>query len=73
MAIPSSYETGFWELDNNAICQELSKSEGRKWKQQSIYSEEDRHLIAKRGKDYGASQAVTFFKNKHLKKNESTV
>ena len=58
------HDTGLGELGNNAICQELLKSVGRKRKPQSTYSDEDRYLIAKYAEDHGASQAAKFFKNK---------
>ena len=46
IATPSSDDIILGQLDN-AICQELSKSEDRKRKTQITYSDEDRHLIAK--------------------------
>ena len=42
MARPLTHDTGLGELDNNAICQELSKAAGKKRKPQSTYIEEDR-------------------------------
>ena len=47
---PSSHDIGLWELDNNTICQELSKLAGKKPKSQSAYSDEDRYLVAKYAK-----------------------
>ena len=60
MATLSSHDTGFGELDNNAICQELSKSAGRKWKLQSTYSNEDRHMKSKYTKNHDPLQAANF-------------
>ena len=73
MATPSSNHTGLGELGNNAICQELLKSTGRKRKLQSTYSDQDKYLIVKFAKDDGAPQAAKFFRNKYPRINESTV
>ena len=48
---PSSHDIGLWELDNNTICQELSKLAGKKPTSQSAYSDEDRYLVAKYAKE----------------------
>ena len=73
MARPLTDDTGLGELDSNTICQELSKSAGRKRKPHSTYIEEDSLMITKQAKDYGISQATTFFKKKYSTINESTV
>ena len=54
------HNTVLGEVDRAEICQELSKLTGRKRKPQSKYSDEDRYMIAKYGKDNGASQAAKF-------------
>ena len=63
IATPSSHNTGLGELDNNAICQELSKSAGRKRKLQSTYSDENRYLIAKYAKDHMVHHKLSFSKS----------
>ena len=73
MARPLTDDTGLRELGSNRVCQELSKSAGRKRKPQSTYIEEDGLMITKQAKDYGISQAATFFKKKYSTINESTV
>ena len=73
MARPLTDDTGLGELDSNTVCQELSKSARRKRKPQSTYIVGDRLMITKQAKDYGISQATTFFKKKYSTINESTV
>ena len=72
MAVPSSQETGLGEIDNRAICVQVSSAD-QKRKPQCKYSDEDRYLIRKYGKERGASRTAAFFKSKYPTLNESTV
>ena len=72
LAVPSSQETGLGEIDNRAICVQVSSAD-QKRKPQCKYIDEDRYLIGKYRKERGASRAAAFFKSKYPTLNESTV